>query len=106
MERILQNYRDHLSIVDRVGHYYRTPFKVHLGVTHGYPLFPIIFNIVDDVVIFHWFPLVAGEDAGPDRFRWAFQCLVVLFYTQAGLDPSGSGCPDGIVRQGGTPDKR
>ena len=55
-------------MVSRVGSYYGTPFKVHCGVTQGIPLSTTIFNMVVDVVIFHWVVLVEGEEAGPDGF--------------------------------------
>ena len=60
-ERILQHYWDHISMVDRVGHYYGTPFKGHRVFTMGDPLSPNIFIMVVDTIICHWFTLVMGE---------------------------------------------
>ena len=51
MERILWNYWDHLSMVDRAGRYYGTPFKGCQGVTQGGPIYTTIFNMVVDAVI-------------------------------------------------------
>ena len=97
MESILWHYWDHLSMVARAGRYYVTPFKGRLGVTHGYPIYPTIFNMVVCLVIRHWFLMVAKEDTGPGGFGWVVQWLVAFFYTQAGPDPIGAGYPDGIV---------
>ena len=33
--------------------YYRLPFKGYIGITHGYPLPPTLFNVVVDIVIRH-----------------------------------------------------
>ena len=71
-ERILGYYWDQLSMVGRLFCYYSTPFKGHLGVTHGDPLYPTIFNMLVDVVICHWVTLVAGEEVGLDGFRWVY----------------------------------
>ena len=77
-------------MVSRVGSYYGTPFKVHCGVTQGIPLSTTIFNMVVDVVIFHWVILVAREEAGPDGFVQEVQCLVAFLYTNDGLIASPS----------------
>ena len=53
MEGIIWHYWYHLSIVDRVGRYYGSLLKGHRRVTQGDPLFPTIFNMVVDVVIYH-----------------------------------------------------
>ena len=44
-----------------VGHYYGAPLKSSRGVTQVEPLSPTIFNMVVEVVIFHWAIEVAGE---------------------------------------------
>ena len=45
-------------MVDRVGGYFGLPFKGYHGVTKGYPLPPMIFNLVMDAVIYHWVTVV------------------------------------------------
>ena len=62
MERIIWHYWYHLSIVDRVGRYYGTPLKVHRRVTQVDHLPLTIFNMVVDVVIYHWVTLVTVEE--------------------------------------------
>ena len=64
-ERILQNYWDHLSMVARAGRYHGKSSKGHQGVTQGDPLYHTIFNMMVDVVIYHWFALVTREEARP-----------------------------------------
>ena len=51
----------------------------------GDPLSPTIFNMVVDVVIWHWVTLVAGEEAVLDRFGQEIQWLAEFFYTYDGL---------------------
>ena len=64
MDRILQNYWGHLSMVARSGHYGGTPFKGHIGVTQEGTMFPTIFNMVFDSVIHYSVTLVARKEAG------------------------------------------
>ena len=61
MKRIPRHYWDHLSMVYRLGCYYSTLFKFHLGVTQGLPLTPAIFKILVDALIRHWFTLVTWD---------------------------------------------
>ena len=68
MDSILQHYWGHLSMVARAGHYGRTPFKGHIGVTQGDTISPTIFNMVVDLVIHYWVTLVARKEAGPYGF--------------------------------------
>lgn len=63
-------------MVAREGRYYVSHSKGHIGVTKGDPTSPTIFNMVGDVAIGYWVLLMAGEEAGPDRFRQAVQWLV------------------------------
>ena len=52
--RLLTNYWRRLTMVARVGGYYRTAFRGERRVTQGDPLSPAIFNVVVDAVIRHW----------------------------------------------------
>ena len=44
--------------------YLGAPFKVQIGMTQGGPLSPIIFNVVVDMVLWHWVTLVAETEGG------------------------------------------
>ena len=48
----------------RAGGYYDAPFHGERGLTQGYPLSPTIFNVVVDVVVRHWGPLLMAEQEG------------------------------------------
>ena len=72
-------------MVSRSGHYYGAPFTGSRGVTHGDPLSPNIFNMVVNVVIFHWETRVSGEDADPKWFRRTVQKIAALLYAEDSL---------------------
>ena len=61
MRRLLRTYWEKLTMVARVGGYYRTVFKGARGVTQGDPLSPTIFNVVVDAVVRHWVTLAVEE---------------------------------------------
>ena len=69
----------------QVGRYCGTPLKDHRGANQGGPLSSTIFIVVVDTVISHWVVLVAVEEAGPDRFVRAIQCLAEVLYTDVGI---------------------
>ena len=58
--RILCNYWDRMTMVDRAGGYYREAFKSFKEVTQWGSLSPTIFNVIMDAVVFHWVLLMAG----------------------------------------------
>ena len=60
IEGILHYFWDHISMMARAGRYCETPSKGHRGVTQGGPLYPTIFNMMFDTIIWHWGALVAG----------------------------------------------
>ena len=80
MERILSYYWYHISMVARVGCYFKTLFKDHQGIPQGYPLSSSISNMGVDTVIRHWVTRVAGEEAVTDGFGRTIQWLEVFFY--------------------------
>ena len=51
---MLKTYWRRLTMVARVGGYYRKAFKGGRGVKQGDPLSPTIFNLVVDAVVRHW----------------------------------------------------
>ena len=48
-------------------------FQSHCGVTQGYPLSPMIFNVVIDAVIRNWVTLVGTRQRAPDEMAWERQ---------------------------------
>ena len=52
--KILKTYWDRLTMVDRVGGYYRTAFRGERDMNQGNPLSPTVFNVVVDAVFQHW----------------------------------------------------
>ena len=49
-----------ITMVSRAGQYYGALFMVSRGITQGYLLLPIVFNMVVDAVIRYWAMRVAG----------------------------------------------
>ena len=92
-------------MVAKAGGYYVTPFKGYHGVTEGYPLSPMIFNIVMDSVMRHWITVVTVEESGHDGFGRSVQMVAAFFLPQvrpprlytAGVDSGGVQCPDGAL---------
>ena len=62
-------------MVDWVGQYYCSPFQVSHKVAQGDPLFPNIFSMMVDAVIWNWVTLVAEKYAVPECFRSAIQWI-------------------------------
>ena len=52
--KLLQTYWHRLTMVVQGGGYYGTLFRGERGVTQGDPLSPTIFNVVVDMVVWHW----------------------------------------------------
>ena len=83
-------------MVASVGRYYGSPFKGYRGVTQGDSLSPTIFNMVVYTVIYHWVPMMDGEDTGPEGFGavifYAYDRLLAYLRSarlQEALDPDG-----------------
>ena len=53
-------------MVVQAGGYFGTPFKGYHRVTQGDQLSPKIFNMVVDVILQHWFTLVASTEESVD----------------------------------------
>ena len=53
-KRLLTTYWRRLTMVSRAEGYYGTSFGGEKGVTQGNPLYPTIFNVVVDMVVWHW----------------------------------------------------
>ena len=83
--RLLTQYWDHSTILERVIRYYGDPFQGSWGVTQGDPLYPLIFNIVADAIFHHWFGLVADKEATPDSFGYMVTEKAALFNAYDGL---------------------
>ena len=63
--RLIQQYWDCLAMMERSGGYYGTPFRSYWGLTKGYPLLPMLFNVSEDTVVQHWIFIVGEEATGP-----------------------------------------
>ncbi len=55
MIRILNNFWDSHTIIPRQRGFFGTPFPVERGVTQGDIISPMIFNIVIDCILHHWY---------------------------------------------------
>ena len=79
-------------MVVQAGGYFGTPFKRYHRVIKGGKLSPKIFNMVIDVVLQHWFTLLASTkeavDPGVEEtkiFGQYFQCLASYLYVDNGF---------------------
>ena len=79
-------------MVVQAGGYFGTPFKGYHRVTQGGQLSSKIFNMVVDVVLQHWFTLVASTEEAVDpgvedtnMTGQYFQRLASYFYVDNGL---------------------
>ena len=72
-------------MVARTDGYYRAVFKGDRGVTQGYPLYPIIFNVVVDMMVRHWVTVtVEGAEERGERGKEG-RHQNALFYTDDGM---------------------
>ena len=60
--QLLWMYWDRLTMVAKVGKYFRRPFKGYRGITQGHPLSSTIFKVVLDSVICHWVMVVTPSE--------------------------------------------
>ena len=79
-------------MVVQAGGYFGTPFKGYHRVTQGDQLSPKIFNMVVDVILQHWFTLVASKEEAFDPgvkdmkiFGLYVQRLASYFYVDIGF---------------------
>ena len=105
VRRMLREYWDKTTMVEREGSYYGKGFKGERGVTQGDPLSPTIFNVVVDAVVRHWLTIAVTEaekrrergregrhqaalfyaddsmlaSSDPQWLQWAFTQLVGIF---------------------------
>ena len=63
---LLRSYWGRIKNVAESGGYCGLMFKVYCSVTQGYPLSPIIFNMVIDFIIQHWVMVVAATVEGAE----------------------------------------
>ena len=86
-------------MVARAGGYYGKAFKGFRGVTQGDPLSPTIFNVVVDVVVWHWAEETAGSADGQGRCGREGRHKNDLFYADDGMIASSEpGCLQGAFR--------
>ena len=81
--------------------YYGASIQGLRRATHGYPLYPKIFNMVVGVIIRTWVMPVAWEESGLDGFGRSVQWLAefsmrmtALGFTAIGPPPGGTGRAD------------
>ena len=90
--RLLINYWRRLTMVARAGGYYRTAFGGERGVTQGDPLSPTIFNVVVDVIVWHWVNGAMEETEARGEMGREGRHQAALFYADDGmvvsLDPA------------------
>ena len=72
-------------MVARVGGYYKTGFGGERGVTQGNPLSPTIFNVVVDVVFWHWVHGVVEEAEARGVTEQEGRHQAALFYANDGM---------------------
>ena len=82
---LLRTYCIRMSIVVRVGGYYRAEFTSAWGMTQGDPLSPTILNVVVDAVVLHWVSvMVEGAEEQGGRGQEG-RHKNVLFYAENGM---------------------
>ena len=72
-------------MVTRAGRYYRTAFQGAHGVTQGFTLSPIIFNVVMDAVLRHWVKIVVEGKEEQGELEQEGRNQATLFYTDYGM---------------------
>ena len=55
---LLRTHWMRLTMATRAGGYYGAASKGAQGVTHGYPLYPTILNVVVNAVVMHWVTVI------------------------------------------------
>ena len=61
VRRLLREYWDNTTMVERAGGYYGKGFKGGRGMTQGEPMSPTILNVVVDAVVRHWVTIAVTE---------------------------------------------
>ena len=105
MRKILREYWERTTMVERAGSYYGKGFKGGRGVKQGDPLSPTILNVVVDAGVRHWLTIAVKEaerrgergregrhqaalfyaddvmlaSSDPQWLQWAFTQIVGLF---------------------------
>ena len=74
-----------LTMATRAGGYYGAAFKGAQGVTHGYPLYPTILNVVVNAVVMHWVTVMqeGAEERGDHGQEGRHNNAI--FYTDNGM---------------------
>ena len=85
LHRLLQEYWDRTTMVERAGGYYGKGFKGGRGVTQGDPLSPTIFNVVVDAVVRHWVTLAVTEAETRGDWGREGRHQAALFYEDDGM---------------------
>ena len=78
--RVLPAYSGRLTMVTKAGGCYAPPFNGYRSVTHGYHLFPMIFNVVVDAFIQHWVTVVVPTEVSVEVLGALVQYFAAYFY--------------------------
>ena len=63
---LLKRYWYYLTMTERAGGYLGAPFKGQHIVPHGGSIYPAIFNVVEDALLWHWVSVVAATERSAD----------------------------------------
>ena len=85
MRRLLREYWNKSTMVERAGGYYGTGFKGGRGVTQGDLLSPTIFNVVVDAVVRHWVTIAVTEAEKRRERGMEGRHQAALFYADDGM---------------------
>ena len=82
---LLRTYWDQLTMVAKSSRYFGRPFKGYWGVTQGDPVFPTIFNVVVNAVIWHWVMVATPIGSGTGGLGLTIIDLAAYFYANDGI---------------------
>ena len=69
-------------MVVKAGSYFDLLFKWDRGGMQGDPLYPTIFNVIVDAVIFHWVKVVTPTEVGTGKLGLTIIYLEDYFYAE------------------------
>ena len=84
MARLITHYWDNLIFVLKAKRFLGTPFGTGRGVTQGYPMYPMIFNIVVDAVGRATLEVVCGPQEARHGMGWEAGESNLTFYADDG----------------------
>ena len=70
LQILIYSFGDDQEVVTKVGRFYRRSSRTCIGVTHRYPVSPIVSNVLVDVVVRALLPEVCGSQKAHHGFVW------------------------------------